>query len=470
MSAGSKHSGQQLDDVARRILAGALDAAGRRLHPGVAPDALRHRYSRIVQRQIEQFGVVPDFMYSCPGRTELIGNHTDHNCGLAVAASIEDDVLACVSERSDGVLALASDIEEQVLSVSVGSGPRTSEQGTTIALMRGIHDSYPESGGASVTLDSRVRPGDGTSSSAAFELILCASMDLRPSGGTVQHDTPDQVLVPDSERLTAYAQNARRAESVYFGKPSGLLDQLACGHGGIILIDFETDPPQVEALPAERFMSEVSLHLIDTGSSHAGDHSSYASVPDDMHEVAGAFAEVTGRAAARSGPSLRHQLRDFAHNWQQVLSSVASMDRTESGRPGDRAILRALHFFEEHQRVEAFSNALHASDLHQCLELMQASGDSSRAYLQNVSNTAATSQPAALTLALLERLAGLRMPAGLVRIHGGGFGGAVLAASMKQSASLFEKRMSEHLPWMKLRPCNIRTNGLTGIGVATACA
>ncbi len=343
----------------------------------------------------ERFGHGPELLVVSPGRTEIAGNHTDHEGGHVIAAAIDRAVTG---------LARATTGDEMRL-VSLGFGelairlddlaPREGERGTTAALVRGMAAQFAERGfspeGFDLACASEVLGGSGLSSSAAFELGLAQAMNAFWADGSVAAD--DLALM------------AQRTERVWFGKPCGLMDQAAVALGGIQHMDF-SDPSVLVAHDVAFDFDEAghAICIIAVGADHAANIDDYAAVPAEMQAVArelgrGVLSEVDEADVIAALPQLRATL-------------------------GDRAALRALHYFREERLVAGRVAALRAGDVGRFLALTRLSGASSAMYLQNVSVGGAREQPSMLALALAEELLG---DEGAARVHGGGFGGTIQA-------------------------------------------
>lgn len=335
-------------------------------------------------------------LYSAPGRTEMGGNHTDHQHGRVLAAAIDLDAVACAS-KSDSMTArvLSEGYPEIAIDLSVRE-PQKEEEGTTAALIRGvaakIHEmGYPVSGfDACVT--SEVLSGSGLSSSAAFEVLIGAIInDMFCEGALTQ---------------VQLAQIGQYAENVFFGKPCGLMDQLASAVGGIVSIDF-ADPaePIVNRLDYDLSASGHALCIIDSGADHADLTDEYAAIPNEMKQVAAFFGKEYLREV------------EFEDYW----ANIAKIRK----QTGDRAVLRAFHFYTDNLLALKQAQALEKEDFYGFLTLVQYSGKSSAEHLQNLY---CASQPEAqavvLTIAAARRLLEGK---GAVRVHGGGFAGTVQA-------------------------------------------
>lgn len=354
-----------------------------------------HRLESIVRGFQEEFGSSPQRFFSAPGRTEICGNHTDHQQGMVLAAAVNLDALAAVAENQTGVLRVRSQgyplCEIQLDDLS----PRASEENTTPALIRGVAARFSSLGslrGLDIYIVSQVLPGSGLSSSAAFEVLI----------GTILNGMFFEGRISPVE----IAQIAQYAENVYFGKPSGLMDQMASSVGNLVEIDFhDAQQPVVTPLDFDFSKTGYALCIIDSQASHADLTDEYAAIPAEMKQVAAHF-----------GKEVLSQLPE-----QEFYAAIPALRK----ELGDRAVLRAFHFYQENHRVPRACKALEQGDFQGFLQVLRESGASSYMYLQNVSPAGAVAQQAmAITLALCEHyLEGT----GAYRVHGGGFAGTCQA-------------------------------------------
>ncbi len=375
------------------------------------------RYTWILKRHEELFHEEEKevVLISAPGRTEIGGNHTDHNRGRVLAAAINLDTLSAVSARDDMEVHVYSDgyppltIDLNDLSVV------ESEKGSTAALIRGVAARMKELGykigGFNAAVTSSVASGSGLSSSAAFEVMTCAILDQLYNGYTIDFITRAKI--------------AQYAENVYFGKPSGLLDQMASSAGGLVTVDFRNEDPEVRAMSFDFAKYGYALVVVATGGSHADLTDDYAAIPAEMKEVAACFGE----------PYLR---RIRPEEFYQALPKLR-------GKVSDRALLRAMHFFEEDERVVRQVSALDRADLFAFMWEIICSGRSSYMYLQNV-YVSKEDQSLALALSLAEHM--LVDKDGAWRIHGGGFAGTTLnfvpTAQLQSFIGTMEAAFGEH--------------------------
>ncbi len=336
------------------------------------------------------------YLFSAPGRTELGGNHTDHQRGCVLAAAVELETTAEVTLNGIDTIRVFSEgyapVEVRLDDLEVHGG----EENTTAALVRGVAAAFAERGAALQGFDAHVRsnvlPGSGLSSSAAFEVLM----------GTILNELFfDKSLSPaEVARIGQYAEN------VYFGKPCGLMDQMASAVGGMVFIDFQYPAcPIVERIDFDLAAAGYALCIIDSGADHADLTAEYTAIPGEMKQICNYFGKEVLRQVAKE---------DFFAALPQLR-----------GRVPDRAVLRAIHFYHENDRVERQVQALRMGDVEEFLHLVRQSGRSSWMYLQNITPAGAVEQQAvAVALALCEELLDGR---GACRVHGGGFAGTVQA-------------------------------------------
>ena len=334
------------------------------------------------------------YLFSAPGRTEISGNHTDHQHGCVLAAAVNLETVADVTLNGADVIRVCSEgyapVEIDIRDLSI----REAEKNTTAALIRGVAAAFAARGAVLHGFDAAVRstvlPGSGLSSSAAFEVLI----------GTILNE----LFFEKKLSAVEIAQIGQYAENVYFGKPSGLMDQTASSVGGMVFIDF-ADPanPVVERLDFDFSAAGHALCIIDSGADHANLTHEYAAIPQELRAVCAQFGKEV--------------LRDIPE-----AEFFAALPRLRGTVP-DRAILRAIHVYQENKRVLRQAEALRAGDFDAFLRLTVASGRSSWMYLQNITPAGETEhQAVAVALALCDTLLGGR---GAFRVHGGGFAGTV---------------------------------------------
>ena len=336
------------------------------------------------------------YIFSAPGRTEIGGNHTDHQHGCVLAAAVNLETVANVTLNDTNTIVIRSEGYPE-LSVSLDDlTVHPEEANTTAALVRGVAAAFAQRGanleGFDAAVHSTVLPGSGLSSSAAFEVLI----------GTILNELFfDKKLSP-----IEIAQIGQYAENVYFGKPCGLMDQMASSVGGMVYIDFEnSEHPVVEKIDFDFQKEGYDLCIIDSGADHADLTDEYAAIPGELK----ALCDFFGKEYLRQIPEAT------------FLAALPELRKTVS----DRAILRAMHVYRENDRVKAQATALKAKDIDTFLRLVTESGHSSWMYLQNIYPAGAVQkQPVAFALALCDSLL---CGKGAYRVHGGGFAGTVQA-------------------------------------------
>ena len=394
------------------ILSGKWDEALKKLYmDNQKIQQQKKRYVKAVASYCEIFGEMPVEIYSAPGRSEVGGNHTDHQHGRVLAASVSLDAIAVAGRVYEPLVRIQSE-GYKLCEIRLDElDKKTREEGTTKGLIRGMLAGLKQQGykmgGFCAYITSDVLSGSGLSSSAAFETLI----------GTVVSGLYNHAEIP----AVTIAQTGRYAENVYFGKPSGLMDQMACAIGGMVYIDFENEEkPQVEKIDADFEKAGLTLCIVDTKGSHAGLTHEYAQIPVEMKQIAAHFGKNVLREVEE---------KDF-YAALPVLCKES----------GDRAVLRAIHFFAEDERVVKEVNALRAGDWNRFLKLVKESGDSSYKYLQNVYVSHDTvNEPVAIALAVSERTLADK---GVCRVHGGGFAGTI-QAFVKEAAVLDYKNAME---------------------------
>ena len=378
---------------------------------GAAAEAEQaERYAAAAAEFESMFGRKAERFFSAPGRTEVGGNHTDHNCGCVLAAGVSLDVIAAVTPTDDGIIRIKSQGFPMDTVDSSDTDIKDDEENSSAALIRGvvagmIRHGY-KVGGFSAYTTSNVLKGSGLSSSAAFEVLV----------GTILSGLYNDFKVSPVE----IAQIAQFAENIYFGKPSGLMDQMASSVGSFITIDFKNvQEPVIEAIDFDFESSGHKLCIVDTKGDHADLTPDYAAVPSEMKAVAQYFGKDVLREVDRA----------------DVIAHIPELRE----RLGDRAVLRAMHFFADSERVGKEAAALKSHDFRKFLSLINESGDSSYKYLQNIYSSAhPNEQGLSIALYLAESvLAG----EGACRVHGGGFAGTIQAFVPDKKLELFIHRM-----------------------------
>ena len=386
-------------EMKKHIANGGIDSVITHIYGEAALDLQKARYTKAIDEFAAIYGAEREIsLYSVAGRSELSGNHTDHNHGCVVAASIDLDIIAVASAREDGVIRVKSEgFPEDVVDITAYTSPVKEKFGTSESIIAGMCAAFRGNGlavgGFDAYTTSNVLKGSGLSSSAAFEDMIGNILSHMYNDGKV-----DNVEI---------AKMAQFSENQFFGKPCGLMDQVACAVGGIVAIDF-ADPkaPVIDKIDFDISAQGYNLCIVNTGGNHADLTDDYASVPAEMKSVAACFGKSV--------------LRDVDEN--EFSAEIAALRE----KVGDRAVLRALHFFNENKRVAKQKAALLAGDLDTFFAEVIASGRSSFCYLQNVYTTKnLTEQGLSLALCLADGYLASKRAA--FRVHGGGFAGTIQA-------------------------------------------
>ena len=379
------------------ITSGGFDATLTRLYGEKAVALQRERYVKTVRAFVEKYGDDEDIrLFSVPGRTEVSGNHTDHNHGKVLAASINLDIIAVAAKSNDGFIRVKSEgFDEDVVDLSdirVDPAKFFTSYSVIEGMCRGFADNGYTYGAFKAYTTSNVFKGSGLSSSAAFEVMI---------GNILRTLYNNQVSDVEIAKIAQFAEN------VFFGKPCGLMDQMACAVGGFIAIDFE-DPknPVIEKPSFDLSALGYSLCIVDTGGNHADLNEDYASVPAEMKKVAALLGKTVLREVTK----------------EELNAAIPSIRE----KAGDRAILRALHYMNENERVDRIREALKRGDVREVFRGINESGSSSFRFLQNVYTVKnVQEQGLSLALALTENyLKGVNAPSAC-RVHGGGFAGTI---------------------------------------------
>lgn len=413
--------------LSSRIENGELDTAFASLYgEGARTDAQRTRYIAAVANFRKQFGTEPEHILSSPGRTEICGNHCDHQKGCVVAAAVNSDIIAVIAPSEDNCVHIFS---EGYGMIEVGLDDldaKKNETGKSSAMVRGIaaalKNDWITPQGFCAYLTSNVPAGSGISSSAAFENIIANAFGCACGRKFEPRDI---------------ARMGKFAENNYFGKPSGLMDQMAAACGGLIYIDFEhEDYPEVVQINCDFSKAGCSICIVNTGSSHADLTGDYASIPADMKKAASFFGKrVLREVDEQTFYERLPRLRSFS---------------------GERPVLRAMHFFEESRRSFQVKDALEQNDFERFFELIRLSGDSSWKYLQNIHSPGSRTQELALALAVSEKILAGR---GACRVHGGGFAGTIQAFVPDELVPLYREEMERIFKKDACRVLSIRQVG-----------
>ena len=362
-----------------------------------AVELQKPRYIRLINEFIKLFGEDRDVIItSAPGRTEVCGNHTDHNNGKVLAASVNLDAVAVAAKNEEDVVRVKSDGHAMNVVEISELLPDESEFGHSTAMVRGVVAKIEglgyKIGGLDCVTTSDVIGGSGLSSSAAFEVLLGTTLSYLYNDGVIS--------AVDIAKIAQYAEN------VFFGKPCGLLDQMASSVGTFVTIDFEsTENPKIKKVDFDFSKSGHSLCIVDTGGNHSDLTDDYAAVRGEMESVAKALGKDVLREIS------------FA-DFKQAVPSLL-------GRVSDRALLRAFHFYRENIRVEKAVSALESSNFDEFKKIINESGRSSYMYNQNVFTPKdPAEQKISLALCISEDVLGVN---GAYRVHGGGFAGTIQA-------------------------------------------
>ena len=419
---------QNLQQLADDIQTGAYSQAFSYLYCQKS-DAAPSRYQQALQSFRKLFGDGPDIrLFSAPGRTEVGGNHTDHQHGRVLAAGVDLDVIAVAKKNDDNIIRIQSKgYPMDVIDLSVLT-PQNKEIEHAPALIRGVAARFAQLGytvgGFDAYTTSDVLKGSGLSSSAAFEVLVCTMLNHLYNDGRMDPVTAAMV--------------SQYAENVFFKKPCGLMDQMACSVGGFVAIDFQ-DPaqPVIEKVDFDFAQVQHRLCIVDTGGSHSDLTGEYAAVPAEMKQVAALFGK-------------------------QVLREVdedAFYERlgTLRGQVSDRALLRAIHFFNDNRRAATLKEQLKQKDFNGFLQTVKESGRSSLSCLQNVyASSAPEEQGLTLALALSARVLGDR---GGYRVHGGGFAGTIQAFVPEDLLPAYQQQMEAVFGAGSCHVLNIRPVG-----------
>lgn len=380
-------------DVKSRIINGGYDEIFGSLYKDI--ESAKARYIKALDGFFELYGDRDNIrLFSAPGRTEIGGNHTDHQHGCVLAGSVDCDVIAIVSENGGDTVSIKSEgYPRDYINISELS-PDSDEYGHASALIRGVLAKFKELGfnisGFDAYTTSNVLKGSGLSSSAAFEVLVS--------------NIVNSLFCESKVDAVEIAKISQFAENVYFGKPSGLLDQMASSVGGFTYADFNNPKePQIKKIDLDLGKSGYTLCVVDTGGNHS--------------DLTGDYADITTECKAVSNYLGVDFLRDA--DTDRFYKELAAI-RKECG---DRAVLRAFHFFNENDRVLAQRDALLKADFNEFFRLVNESGESSYKYLQNLYSTSNVSeQGLSLAIALTKKFLGNK---GACRVHGGGFAGTI---------------------------------------------
>lgn len=391
------------------------------------------RFAHVSECFAKHFGDAEVEFFTSPGRTEMIGNHTDHNGGKIVAASISLDTIGAAAPNGTGTIRILSEGYDMI-EVEVAVASSVEKKAGTKALVAGMVEAIGKFGyqveGFDAYMTTEVIAAAGVSSSASFEMLFCAIVN------TMFND--NQIPLGDCARIGQYAENN------FWMKSSGLMDQMACAAGGAILLDF-ADDIKCEKIDASFDQLGYDMVIVNTGKGHGDLSDEYSAVPNEMYQVA---------AAMDAKRLCEHTLDEF----------IGELPRIEQALKNDRAIMRALHFYEENRRVEEAAEALAKNDGKTVLRLLTESGNSSWKWLQNcMSKSNEKDQKVALTLALTEIYLE-RIKDGCCRVHGGGFAGVILAVIPKAKTADYVEYIAALVGKDNVYPMQIRQTGAVSLG------
>lgn len=382
------------------------------------------RYKNLLDKFNKSFNADGAYFASSSGRVEVCGNHTDHNGGRVVSCAISLDTLAAFLPTKDGVITIKSEGYKDIV-VDI-SGEEKEKKGTSDALVRGVvvglRNRGFQTGGFCACFTSSVLGGAGISSSASFEVLVAEILNF------LYND--EKISMEDKAKIAQFS------ESQYFGKPCGLLDQTAISFGGLKRLDFK-DKNKIDVTKINNVLSEYTLVLVNTGGSHANLTDEYAAIPKEMFSVANAM----GKDRLIDIPE-----EEFYKNLLDISDKVK-----------DRAVLRAIHFYNENKRVDAVADALNNEQYDKFLAAINGSGISSLCKLQNCFVAGSDNQPIPKALAICERY----LSGGANRVHGGGFAGTILNIVKNDNLKGFLDNVTAFFGKENVIPLKVRELGTT---------
>lgn len=389
------------------------------------------RYENLEAGFEKNFGPAELTYFSAPGRTEIIGNHTDHNGGRILAASITMDTIAAAAETGDSMVTIISEGYPDPIVVDTKKLEAVPKCQGSLSLVGGMLKAARDVfgyriGGFRAYVSTQVISSAGVSSSASFEMLICAILNEFFNGGAIDY--------------AHYARIGQYAENQYWNKASGLMDQMACAVGGTIYLDFGGGDVKYEKVDFGLDQLGCDLVIVNTGKGHADLSAEYSSIPEEMRMVAKALGGKN--------------LCDCSE--EDLLAELPEI-RKELGN--DRAILRALHYFEECARVDAAVEALRKGQKEEMLGIIRESGNSSWKWLQNAyvaSDPKEQSIPYALALA---EIFFKKKGRGVCRLHGGGFAGVIACITAKEDTQEFVSYLSKYLGGENIHVMGIRQTG-----------
>lgn len=391
------------------------------------------RFAYLAARFKENFGDAKVEFFTSPGRTEMIGNHTDHNGGKIVAASISLDTIGAAAPNHTGSIRVRSEGYD-LIEVEIAAASSVEKKSGTRALIAGMIEAIKKFGykidGFDAYVTTEVIAAAGVSSSASFEMLICAMVNALFN--------ENQIPLGDCARIGQYAENN------FWMKSSGLMDQMACAAGGAILLDFSNDI-KCEKIDASFDALGYDMVIVNTGKGHGDLSEEYSAVPGEMYQVAGALGVKR---------LCESTMEEFLSKIPEIVTVINN----------DRAIMRALHFYEENRRVEEAAKAIAGGDGKTVLKLLTQSGNSSWKWLQNcMSKSNESDQKVALALALTE-LYLEKIKDGCCRVHGGGFAGVILAVIPRDKTGDYVRYISGFVGEENVYPMQIRQTGAVSLG------
>ena len=391
--------------------------------------AQQERYEHLQQEFIKAFGEGEVDFFTSPGRTEILGNHTDHNHGKVLTGSIAMDTVAAARKNGTSLVHVISENYNQSLTIDLEQMDTSCKNKGTQSLLIGIFEGFKKRGfqveGFDAYVTTDVIGAAGVSSSASFEMLICAIVDYFSNEGKMDY--------------VDYAKIGQYAENEYWSKQSGLLDQMACAIGGVVTIDFKEETPAIEKLELSYDELGYDLIIVNTGKGHADLSAEYSAVPVEMKKA----AKVLGKEVLADVDE-----KEFLSHLNEVRKEA-----------GDRAVMRALHFFEENKRVDLAVKSIKEGDYTTFLECITKSGNSSWKWLQNCFNTQdETEQSVPVALALTELFIE-QAGRGYCRVHGGGFAGVIAAVLPKDLTEDYVTVMAPYMGRENIYVMQIRQTG-----------
>lgn len=386
------------------------------------------RYEHLATKFKECFGEGEVDFFSAPGRTEILGNHTDHNHGKVLTASIAMDTIAAARKNGTSLVHVISE-GYKAITIDLENLDSECKCKGTLSLLIGMFECAIKKGykveGFDAYITTEVIGAAGVSSSASFEMLICAIMNYFSNEGKIDY--------------VEYAKIGQYAEHEYWLKQSGLLDQMACAVGGVIAIDFKEEMPKVEKVEFGYDKLGYDLIIVNTGKGHADLSEEYSAVPVEMKRA----AKVFGKEVLADVDE-----KEFMENLNKVREEA-----------GDRAVMRALHFFAEQKRVDTAVKAIKEEDYETFLNCITKSGNSSWKWLQNCFATKDEKEQAVPVALALTELFIEEEGRGYCRVHGGGFAGVIAAVLPKDLTPKYVEMMTPYMGEENIYVMQIRQTG-----------